>query len=191
MNVETCSSVNTEAVTGGSGVDARFIPAIAADGTLYPVEKLHAHRTRLLHLAISVFVFQGDALLIQRRALGKYHCGGLWANTCCSHPYWGETVEDAAHRRLREELGVDLSLSACRVGEYSADVGNGLWECERVHMFRADVGARTLMLSPNATEVAGTRWISHDGLRRDLARRPETYAPWFRIYLERYPDVFT
>jgi isopentenyl-diphosphate delta-isomerase len=76
--------------------DEIIIPAIADDGTLFPIEKMEAHRIAQQHLAISVFVFSGTKLLIQQRAKGKYHCPGRWANTCCSHPHWQESVEDAA-----------------------------------------------------------------------------------------------
>ena len=107
-----------------------IIPAIAGDGSLYPVEKLKAHVDGLFHLAISIFVFDGDHLLIQKRASSKYHCGGLWANTCCSHPYWDEPIDRCARRRLREELGFNVPLSRRRVVEYSADVDNGLHEHE-------------------------------------------------------------
>ena len=80
--------------------DQITIPAIAADESLYPIEKIEAHRLGVLHQAVSIFVFCGADLLVQRRAAGKYHCGGLWANSCCSHPHWGETLQDCAERRL-------------------------------------------------------------------------------------------
>jgi isopentenyl-diphosphate delta-isomerase len=76
------------------------------DGKLTPVEKLEAHVKGLRHKAISVFVMRGDQVLLQRRALGKYHTPGLWANTCCTHPFWGEDSETCALRRLDEELGI-------------------------------------------------------------------------------------
>lgn len=164
------------------------IPAIAADGALYEVEKLAAHRAGLLHLAISVFVFDGDALLIQRRAMGKYHCGGLWANTCCSHPHWGETPAAAAARRLREELGFAAPLTPLGVSEYRADVGGGLIEHERVHLFRGAADAATLRLAPDPAEVAETRWVTAAALEAEVAANPAAFTPWFRIYLARWPD---
>lgn len=165
------------------------IPGIAEDGSLYPIEKLEAHRRGALHLAVSIFVFSGDALLIQRRAEGKYHCPGLWANSCCTHPHWGEKAAPAAARRLREELGISVPIAERRVVEYSADVGGGLRENERVHMFRADADSATLVLDPDPSEVAATRWVTATELRAEIGAAPETFTPWFRIYLERYPDL--
>jgi isopentenyl-diphosphate Delta-isomerase len=166
-----------------------MIPGIAADGALYPIEKMQAHREAAFHLAISAFVFCDGALLIQRRALTKYHCGGLWANTVCTHPHWGETVEVAAARRLNEELGITLPLAETRIVEYEADVGNGLFEHERVHMFLGEADRAALMIEPNPEEVAEARWVTADELHRELKQQPERFTPWFRIYVERYPDL--
>ena len=85
------------------------------DGVLTPVEKLEAHLKGLRHKAVSVFVIAGGEVLIQRRALGKYHTPGLWANTCCTHPEWGETAAACAVRRLREELGITAVVPEARV----------------------------------------------------------------------------
>ena len=99
-----------------------------------PFEKLAAHQQGLRHLAVSVFVMRAGEILIQRRALGKYHTPGLWANTCCTHPNWGEAPLDCAHRRLNEELGITgLALDHRGQVEYRADVGGGLIEHELVH----------------------------------------------------------
>lgn len=164
------------------------IPGIAEDGSLYPIEKMEAHRAARFHLAISALVFAGGALLIQRRALAKYHCGGMWANTVCTHPHFGEDVEAAAHRRLREELGFDLPLEFRRVVDYRADVGNDLIEHERVHMFVGET-TRNLVVVPNPAEVSETRWVTPEALRAEIAAAPERFTPWFRIYVERFPDL--
>ena len=163
------------------------IPGIAEDGSLFPIEKMRAHREAVHHLAVSVFVFDGDDLLIQQRALSKYHCGGMWANTCCTHPHWDEDALDCANRRLGEELGISVPISAGRVVEYEADVGNGLTERERVTMFTGRVSKDDLVIAPNPEEVAQTRWISSQDLHAEIAAKPETFSPWLRIYLERFP----
>ena len=167
--------------------DPITIPAIGPDGALFPVEKMAAHRQGQLHLAISVFLLDGDRLLIQRRAVGKYHCGGLWANTVCSHPHWGETAPDAAHRRLGEELGAAAPLTPTGVFQYRADVGGGLIEHERVHMYRGAVDRRRLSLDPDPREVAETRWIDRDALAAEMDADPGRFTPWFRIYARRWP----
>lgn len=166
-----------------------IIPAIAPDGTLYPVEKLQAHAQSLLHLAVSVFVFDRGELLIQQRAAGKYHCGGQWANTCCSHPDWGESLADCASRRLFEEMGIAVPLEACGELEYTADVGNGLCENERVTLFRAEVPRSTLKLLPDPAEVMASRWIQQSRLRAEITSAPQRFAPWFRIYVEQYGEM--
>lgn len=165
------------------------IPAIAEDGSLYPIEKLEAHQRGLFHLAVSVFVFDGDQLLIQRRAPEKYHCGSQWANTCCTHPHWGEELRSAAERRLFEELGCRVPLARQRVVEYRADVGNGLIEHERVTMFTGEAKGAALRLEPDPAEVSAVRWAGAEELHRDIAARPEAYTPWFRIYLQRFPTL--
>ncbi|MGF1659082.1 MAG: isopentenyl-diphosphate Delta-isomerase [Rubrimonas sp.] len=166
-----------------------MIPAIAEDDTLFPVEKLEAHRSGQLHMAISAFVFDGDRLLIQRRALSKYHCGGMWANTVCTHPHWGEAPLACAIRRLREEIGAEgLALAPTGVSEYRAEVTNGLIEHERVHMFRAEADRTRLKLALNPAEVAEIRWARAEELRAEIAATPERFTPWFRIYVARWPD---
>ncbi len=108
-----------------AGADQAVMIAAWVDGALRPVEKLEVHRRGLRHKAVSVFVMRGGETLIQRRALGKYHTPGLWANACCTHPYWGETAVDCALRRLREELGLVGLVPRHRDRvEYRADVSS-------------------------------------------------------------------
>ena len=169
--------------------DALMIPGILEDGDLYPIEKMEAHRLGALHLAISAFVFDGDRLLIQRRALTKYHCGGLWANTCCTHPHWTETPAAAARRRVREELGFEVDLTETRIVTYRAEVDNDLIEHERVHMFTGTATEATLAIAQNPEEVCETRWVTGSELKAEIAARPEIFTPWFKIYVERFPDL--
>jgi isopentenyl-diphosphate delta-isomerase len=167
------------------------IPAIDEDGGLYPIEKLAAHAGGgVLHLAISIFVFWEDRLLIQKRAAGKYHCSGLWANTCCTHPGWGEEMLTAAHRRLREELGFDVpDLQRRAVIDYHAQVSDDLWERERVHVFEHVCEGAAPVPKPDRSEVSETRWVKLAELRQEVELTPEKFAPWFRIYLNRWEDL--
>ncbi len=165
-----------------------MIPAWV-DGRLTPVEKLDAHRRGLRHKAVSVFVLRGDAVLIQRRAAGKYHTPGLWANTCCTHPDWNEAPEACALRRLDEELGLTgVTLRHAGQVEYRAEVGQGLIEHEVVEIFTAQATpAMTLALNPD--EVSETRWVPRDALAREVAAAPERFTPWLRIYLADHAEM--
>lgn len=154
------------------------------DGALRPVEKLSVHRQGLKHKAVSVFINRGRETLIQRRALGKYHTPGLWANACCTHPEWGETPDACAERRVPEELGVeDLTFTRVHHTEYRAAVGNGLIEHEEVDIFTAPAGP-DLRLTLNPDEVMDAKWIGIDDLITDIAAHPDRYTPWLRIYLQ-------
>lgn len=169
---------------------AQEIPAWV-DGTLVPVDKLEVHRRGLFHPAVSVFVLQGAQVLLQRRALGKYHTPGLWTNACCTHPRWGEAPAACAARRLREELGLaGLALVARDRIEYRADVGGGMTEHERVELFTAEAPPE-LTLAPDPTEVMATRWLTLAGLRAAIAANPVSFTPWLRIYLaDHSPRIF-
>jgi isopentenyl-diphosphate delta-isomerase len=153
------------------------------DGVLTPVEKLAVHQRGLRHKAVSVFVLNRGRVLIQQRALGKYHTPGLWANTCCTHPLWDESDADCATRRLGEELGItDVLLVQRDVVEYRADVGNGLTEHELAAIF-VGRAADDLPVRPNPAEVMAVRWIGLDALQAEIAATPERFTPWLRIYL--------
>lgn len=164
-----------------------MIPAWV-DGVLQPVEKLAVHQQGLRHKAISVFITSGEYLLLQQRALGKYHTPGLWTNACCTHPHWEEDTATCAIRRLREELGLTGLVPQYRKTlEYRADVGEGLIEHEVVDLFIAET-APVLPLSPDPAEVMATRWISYDDLAREVAEMPEAFTPWLKIYLRDHGD---
>ena len=159
------------------------------DGTLQPVEKLAAHERGLRHMAVSIFVIAGNKLLLQQRALGKYHTPGLWANTCCTHPEWGEPAEACAQRRLDEELGISgLKLTHRGQVEYRADVGGGLIEHEVVEVFLARA-TEDLEIANNPDEVMATRWMALSDLHADLAQNPERYTPWLRIYMAEHEGL--
>ena len=161
----------------------QMIPAWV-NGTLTPVDKLEVHQRGLRHLAVSVFVMDGDKTLLQRRALGKYHTPGLWTNTCCTHPRWGEDAKDCATRRLREELGITgLALHPAGHIEYRADVGNGLTEHEVVDIFVAHA-VQSLPLALNPAEVMQTKWLPRGQLVAEVNANPALFTPWLKIYLD-------
>ncbi|MEL7179115.1 MAG: isopentenyl-diphosphate Delta-isomerase [Pseudomonadota bacterium] len=156
------------------------------NGVLKPVEKLDAHLRGLKHKAVSVFVMNRGRVLIQQRAMGKYHTPGLWANTCCTHPEWDEDDTDCAVRRLDEELGIKGLYPSHRDEiEYRADVGGGLIEHEVVQVYVADA-PNDLKVVPNPDEVMDTRWVDFYDLSADVARHPGQYTPWLRIYLQEH-----
>ena len=145
-------------------------------------EKLRAHELGLLHRAFSILVFnRAGELLLQQRAHGKYHCGGLWTNTCCSHPRISETTSDAAHRRLEEEMGFDCELEEVLEFIYKVDFPNGLTEHEYLHVFIGHYEGDPVI---NPEEANAFRWVAMDALRQDIAQDPEKYTYWFRLALE-------
>lgn len=162
-----------------------MIPAWV-DNQLVPVEKIAVHLRGLRHKAVSVFVMQGDKVLIQRRALGKYHTPGLWANTCCTHPNWEEAPLACAQRRLNEELGIiGLQLEHKDQVEYRADVGGGLVEHELVDIYLSRVKT-SISVAANPDEVMDVEWVEMAELVERVDRNPDKFTPWLRIYLEQH-----
>lgn len=147
------------------------------------MEKMEAHQKGLLHRAFSVFVFdRSGRMLLQQRALGKYHGGGLWTNTCCSHPYPDEAVADAATRRLQEELGFTTQLQPVFAFTYRADVENGLIEHEFDHVFAGEYEGP---MNLNPEEVAACRYLEMEEIENMLGAQPESFTAWFRIAFPR------
>jgi isopentenyl-diphosphate delta-isomerase len=172
--------------------DLETIVGLDESGGRYPIGKLEAHIRNARHLAISVFVWSGDRLLLQQRADTKYHSGGLWANSCCSHPRWDESPAACADRRIVEELGFAVPLTPVGVTEYAAPVGR-LFENEVVHCFRGEA-PDTREFAFNPAEVQAVDWLTLDEIAADMALRSERYTPWFRIYMYRHTsnaDAFT
>lgn len=140
------------------------------------MEKIEAHKRAVLHEAFSIFVFDSDGrLLLQRRALGKYHSGGLWTNTCCSHARVGEDLTEAVNRRLQEEMGFKTKLQEVYQFTYKVNFDNGLSEHEYDHVF---VGRYIGPVNPDPEEVADFKWISKEELLQDINVHPEHYTYW-------------
>lgn len=149
-------------------------------------EKLMAHRTGLRHRAFSVLVRNEEGeLLLQRRAEGKYHSGGLWSNTCCSHPRPGEYTTTAARRRLFEEMGFDCPVTPVGSLIYRAEVGSGLVEHEYDHLFLGHWDGEPV---PDPAEVSEWRWVPVAKLLDEVARHPGRFTVWFRALLRELRD---
>jgi isopentenyl-diphosphate delta-isomerase len=146
-------------------------------------EKLAAHQKGILHRAFSIFLFndQGE-MLLQQRALDKYHSGGLWTNACCSHPAPGEETMNAAHRRLNEEMGFDCDLKFWKTFQYHAAVNNELTEHEIDHLY---TGTYNGVIIPTPQEVYAYRYASLADIKKWMDDRPETFTAWFRMI---FPD---
>lgn len=164
-----------------------LIPAWVGD-RLTAVDKTEVHRKGLRHKAVSIFVMDGEKVLIQQRAAEKYHSPGLWSNTCCTHPNWDERPEDCAVRRLREELGITglYPAHADRL-EYRADVGNGMVEHEVVEIYLAYAKPQ-MAVQPDPREVSEVRWVGLYDLVAEVSRHPERFSKWLAIYLSNHLD---
>jgi isopentenyl-diphosphate delta-isomerase len=146
------------------------------------MEKMEAHEKGVLHRAFSVFVFNNQGqFLLQQRAFSKYHSGGLWTNTCCSHPRKGETVLDAATRRLQEEMGFVVPLDAQFSFIYFRKLDNDLIEHELDHVF---FGKFNGIPAINHDEVASYKYVDKEELIEDMKANPTNYTEWFKICFE-------
>lgn len=149
------------------------------DEPIGTMEKLEAHQKGLLHRAFSVFITNAKGeLLLQQRALNKYHSGGLWTNTCCSHPLPDEDVIAASHRRLVEEMGFDCELTEVFSFTYRAEFDNGLTEYEFDHVL---IGQYDGEIQPDNAEVMNHKFASPNEIRFLLLTAPETFTHWFHI----------
>ena len=156
------------------------------DAQLGLMGKLEAHQKAVLHRAFSVFVFNKKGeLLLQQRALDKYHSPGLWTNTCCSHPRHGESAEQAAHRRLVEEMGFDCPVKKVLEFTYRAELDKGMIEHEYDHLF---IGQYDGEPDLNPEEVMDWKWMSIDELSQDIQSQPQNYTEWFKIIWKQFEE---
>ena len=143
------------------------------------MDKMEAHRQGLLHRAFSIFIFNSKGeMLLQQRAMSKYHSAGLWTNACCSHPMPGEKTEDAAQRRLMEELGFETSIEKIFDFTYKADFHNGLTEHEFDHVFAGEYEGD---MDLNPEEVSEVTYMEISSIKVELQTKPQKFTAWFHI----------
>lgn len=158
------------------------------DNMIGTMPKMEAHLLGKLHRAFSVFIFNTKGeLLLQQRAADKYHSGGKWTNTCCSHPRLGEQTFDAAHRRLQEEMGMECKLVYGFHFTYHAKLGNGISENEYDHVF---FGISDLLPVPDPVEVATYKYVDMQTLANDIESNPGTYTEWLKICFDRIMEYY-
>ncbi|MFD1063389.1 isopentenyl-diphosphate Delta-isomerase [Winogradskyella litorisediminis] len=146
--------------------------------------KMEAHEKAVLHRAFSVFIFNDkNELMLQQRALHKYHSPGLWTNTCCSHQRDGETNLEAGKRRLEEEMGFTTDLKETISFIYKAPFDNGLTEHELDHIM---VGHYQSEPNINKEEVEAWKWMHLEDVKTDIKQNPEVYTAWFKIIFEKF-----
>ena len=151
------------------------------DNEIGTMEKMEAHQKGLLHRAFSVLIFNSKGeWLIQKRAGSKYHSAGLWTNTCCSHPRPGEKIEQAASRRLKEEMGIEAESKLSHTFIYKTHLGNGLIENELDYVFTGTFDDVPVI---NPTEVEDWKFMSLTNLKKEIEERPSEFTPWFKIIL--------
>jgi len=151
--------------------------------------KLEAHQKGILHRAFSIFVFNDkNELMLQQRALNKYHSPGLWTNTCCSHQRDGETSLDAGKRRLEEEMGFTTPLRATNSFIYKAPFDNGLTEHELDHVLVGNYNGNPKI---NQTEVASWKWMTLEQVQKDIEINPDNYTVWFKIIFDKFHQNFS
>lgn len=163
-------------------MDTKVILVDEKDNQIGVLDKIDAHQSGKLHRAFSIFIFNSKGqLLLQKRASTKYHSGGLWSNTCCSHPRPNEELEIAAHRRLKEEMGFDCKLKEVYTFIYNVKLENGLTEHEYDHVL---VGKSDAKPNLDPKEAEEWKWIDTHLLSEDIKNNPDRYTYWFRISLD-------
>lgn len=164
--------------------DEPLILVDAKDREIGYLDKASAHNGHgTLHRAFSLFVVNANGeVLLQQRAPGKRLWPGFWSNTCCSHPRRGERLQDAVHRRLREELGFDCEFERLFEFTYQASYGDAGSEHELCHVF---VGRSDAAPDVNASEIAATRYVAPELLDAEIAANPDCFTPWLKLEWQR------
>jgi isopentenyl-diphosphate delta-isomerase len=163
--------------------DDQIICVDIFDQPVGTMNKIEAHQKGVLHRAFSVFLLDpgGSRMLIQQRAGNKYHSGGLWANTCCSHPRAGENTALAARRRLKEETGIDCHIEEVFSFVYREVYPDGLSEYEYDHVFLGLYEGAEADWQPDPEEIQAMQWIDIKELAQQLCSQPERFSAWFII----------
>lgn len=149
-------------------------------------EKLETHRKGLLHRAFSVFITDGNPdlsqckMLLQRRAEGKYHSGGLWTNACCSHPRPDRTLTESVHDRMKLEMGFDCPVTEQFSFVYRTRFSDDLYEYEYDHVFLGNYPEDGPM-APDPEEASACRWVALPELKEELVSHPDRFTSWFLI----------
>ena len=150
------------------------------------MSKLDAHKKGVLHRAFSVFVLNNNnEILLQKRAYNKYHSGGLWTNTCCSHQREGENSIEAGKRRLLEEMGFETELKIITSFIYKVEFENGLTEHELDYLL---IGKYLKSPVINKQEVADWKWMKVELIADDIKLNPNNYTSWFKIIFDKFQN---
>lgn len=157
------------------------------DNPIGQMSKMEAHEKGILHRAFSVLIFNSNGeLLLQRRAVGKYHSGGLWTNTCCSHPKPGQDTATAAVKRLQEEMGICANIDYHSCFIYRAELDHGLQEHEFDHIYTGRSDEQPVL---NPDEVMEYTYLSPEDVSEDMFKNPDAYSVWFRIIWHKLMDT--
>ncbi len=153
------------------------------DNEIGSIGKMEAHQNGVLHRAFSIFIFNtNNQLLLQKRNGKKYHSPGLWTNTCCSHPRYGEDLQNAIYRRLEEEMGFTCDLKEVFSFVYQVQFKDNLYENEYDHVF---IGKYHGEVSPAKDEVEDFKWVQISEVKSDIEHNPQNYTYWFKHILEK------
>ena len=166
---------------------AEYIIAVDEfDKEIGTIEKMEAHYKGILHRAFSILVFNSNnQLLLQKRNVKKYHSPGLWTNTCCSHPKYGEDLDDAIYRRIKEEMGFTCKLKEIFSFVYKVEFEDNLFENEYDHVF---IGKYDGEVIPNKEEADDFKWSDINYIKNDIKINPELYTYWFKTLINKIED---